>query len=93
MEGNTNIEFDDWGEALWVLGEYPRQYHDPALLPTPTYRGRLYESARDYVAKPLLKHTEKYGDGLIVEADTSIWEERQRTRSTSHFPPQPQSWA
>src|SRR5207237_9687255 len=24
-EGSTNIEFDDWGEALWVLGEYLRK--------------------------------------------------------------------
>ena len=23
---------DDWGEALWVLGEYLRKYDDPALL-------------------------------------------------------------
>ena len=47
MEGSTNIEFDDWGEALWVLGEYLRKYDDAALLTTRTYRGRLYESARD----------------------------------------------
>src|SRR5215469_1475966 len=46
MEGNTNIEFDDWGEALWA-------------------------------------HTEKYGGGLIVDADTSIWEERQKDKK--HF--------
>jgi GH15 family glucan-1,4-alpha-glucosidase len=83
MEGSTNIEFDDWGEALWVLGEYLKCYRDPALLSSATYRGRLYESARDYVAKPLLKNTEKYGDGLIVAADTSIWEERQKDQK--HF--------
>lgn len=83
MEGSTNIEFDDWGEVLWVLGEYLKCYHDPALLSTETYRGRLYESARDYVAKPLLKNTEKYGDGLIVATDTSIWEERQKDQK--HF--------
>jgi GH15 family glucan-1,4-alpha-glucosidase len=83
MEGSTNIEFDDWGEALWVLGEYLKCYRDPALLSSATYRGRLYESARDYVAKPLLKNTEKYGDGLIVVADTSIWEERQKDQK--HF--------
>lgn len=83
MEGSSNIEFDDWGEALWVLGEYLRRYDDSALLATPTYRGRLYESARDYVAKPLLHNLEKYDDGLIVAADTSIWEERQKDKK--HF--------
>ena len=83
MEGNTNIEFDDWGEVLWVLGEYLRQYDDPGLLQTPTHRGRLYESARDFVAKPLLANLEKYDDGLIVAADTSIWEEHQKDKK--HF--------
>ena len=82
-EGNTNIEFDDWGEVLWVLGEYLRKYHDPGLLRSTTYRGPLYESARDYVAKPLLANTERYGDGLIVDADTSIWEEHQKDKK--HF--------
>jgi len=83
QEGSTNIEFDDWGLALWVLGEYLRQYDDPTLLKVPTYRGRLYESARDYVVKPLLKNMEKYGQGSIVAADTSIWEERQKDKK--HF--------
>ena len=83
QEGSTNIEFDDWGEALWVLGEYLRQYDDPALLTTSTYRGPLYETARDYIAKPLLANTEKYKEGLIVAADTSIWEERQKDKK--HF--------
>lgn len=23
QEGSANIEYDDWGEVLWVLGEYP----------------------------------------------------------------------
>ena len=83
MEGNTNIEFDNWGLALWVLGDYVRQYNDPALLATPSYRGRLYKSARDYVVKPLLANMEKYDHGLIVAADTSIWEERQKDKK--HF--------
>jgi GH15 family glucan-1,4-alpha-glucosidase len=83
MEGNTNIEFDDWGEVLWVLGEYLRQYDDQDLLKTPTYRGRVYESARDYVVKPLLANLEKYNDGVIVAADTSIWEEHQKDKK--HF--------
>ena len=83
MEGSANIEFDDWGEALWVLGEYLMEYNDPALLETPTYRGKLYETARDYIVKPLIANTEKYGDGLIIAADTSIWEERQKDKK--HF--------
>jgi Glycosyl hydrolases family 15 len=83
QEGSTNIEFDDWGEALWVLGEYLKLYDDPELLRTSTYRGRLYESARDFVAKPLIANLQKYGDGLIVDADTSIWEEHQKDKK--HF--------
>jgi hypothetical protein len=83
QEGATNIEFDDWGLALWVLGEYERKYNDPALLKIPTYRGPLYESARDYVVRPLLKNFETYDHGLIVSADTSIWEEHQKDKK--HF--------
>ncbi len=82
-EGSTNIEFDNWGQVLWLVGEYLQRYDDPALLRESTYRGPLYESARDYVAKPLLANTEKYGDGLLVAADTSIWEERQKDKK--HF--------
>jgi hypothetical protein len=83
MEGSTNIEFDNWGLALWVLGKYLLQYDDSGLLKAHTYRGELYESARDYVMKPLLKNLEKYDHGLIVAADTSIWEERQKDKK--HF--------
>jgi Glycosyl hydrolases family 15 len=83
QEGSTNVEFDNWGEVLWVLGEYLRKYEDHALLGASTYRGPLYESARDFIVKPLMANTEKYGDGLIVAADTSIWEERQRDKK--HF--------
>jgi hypothetical protein len=83
MEGSTNIEFDDWGEALWALGQYMRKYDDTALLSTATYRGPLYESARDYIVKPLLANLEPYKDGLIVAADTSIWEEHQK--DAKHF--------
>jgi hypothetical protein len=83
MEGNTNIEFDDWGLALWVLGEYERQYNDSALLRLPTYRDKVYESAREFVMKPLLANMEKYGQGLIVATDTSIWEEHQK--DAKHF--------
>jgi GH15 family glucan-1,4-alpha-glucosidase len=95
QEGATNIEFDDWGLALWVLGEYERKYHDAALLKIPTYRGPLYESARDFVMKPLMKNMKPYGpgpnqgadqgpvQGQIVAADTSIWEEHQKDKK--HF--------
>jgi hypothetical protein len=82
-EGATNIEFDDWGEALWVLGEYLRRYDDPALLREPTFRGPLYRSARDFIVKPLEENMEKYGGGLIVGEDTSIWEEHQKDKK--HF--------
>jgi GH15 family glucan-1,4-alpha-glucosidase len=83
QEGSTNIEFDDWGEVLWALGEYLRTYDDPALLRERTYRGPVYEVARDFVVKPLLANTEPFGGGRIVSADTSIWEERQK--DAKHF--------
>jgi hypothetical protein len=83
QEGSTNVEFDDWGEALWVLGEYLKRFHDPDLLRMDTYRGKLYDSARDFIVKPLLANTEAYGGGIIVDADTSIWEERQKDKK--HF--------
>ena len=83
QEGSTNIEFDNWGEVLWVLGQYLRAYDDPALLHAATYRGPLYESARDFILRPLVANMEKHGDGLIVAADTSIWEERQEDKK--HF--------
>jgi len=83
QEGAINIEYDDWGEALWVLGEYLRKYNDPALLRTATYRGPLYETARDFIVRPLIANMEKYRDGLIVAADTSIWEEHQKDKK--HF--------
>ena len=83
QEGAINIEFDDWGLALWVLGEYERKYDDDALLKASTYRGPLYESAREYVVRPLLENLEAYGNGLIVDADTSIWEEHEKDKK--HF--------
>jgi hypothetical protein len=83
MEGAPNIEFDDWALALWALSEYMRQFNDTALLATPTYRGPLYTSARDFVVGPLEKNLETYKDGQVVTADTSIWEERQTDKK--HF--------
>lgn len=82
-EGATNIEYDDWGLVLWVLGEYEAQYHDTSLLSVPAYRGRVYETARDYIAKPLLANLDPYDGGRIVAADTSIWEEHQKDKK--HF--------
>src|SRR5207244_11555293 len=66
-----------------VLGEYLRRYGDPELLRTATWRGPLYEVARDFIVKPLMANTETYGGGLIVDADTSIWEEHQPDKK--HF--------
>jgi GH15 family glucan-1,4-alpha-glucosidase len=83
MEGAINIEFDNWGEVLWALGEYLGKYNDPALLKAATFRGPLYEAARDFIVKPLMANTEKYRDGRIVAADTSIWEEHQPDKK--HF--------
>jgi GH15 family glucan-1,4-alpha-glucosidase len=83
MEGAANIEYDDWGEILWVLGEYLRKYDDPALLRAPTFRGPLYDSARDFIVKPLLANLEPFSGGEIVTADTSIWEEHQKDKK--HF--------
>ncbi|PWT73812.1 MAG: glycoside hydrolase family 15 [Proteobacteria bacterium] len=83
MEGSTNIEYDDWGVVLWLLGDYLKRYDDPELLKASTYRGPLYESARDYVVKPLVGTLEPYQNGVIVGADTSIWEERQKDKK--HF--------
>jgi GH15 family glucan-1,4-alpha-glucosidase len=83
QEGATNIEFDDWGEALWALGEYLRKYDDPALLRAATHRGSLYESAHDFIVAPLLANTEPFASGRIVAKDTSIWEEKQK--DAKHF--------
>lgn len=82
-EGATNIEFDDWGEALWALDEYLKQYDDAELLRTVTHRGSVYASARDFVVKPLVANLEAYGGGEIVKMDTSIWEEHQKDQK--HF--------
>ena len=83
MEGSTNVELDNWGLALWVLGEYLERSGDESLLSTRTYRGTVYESARDFIVRPLLASLEPYSQGLIVRADTSIWEEHERDRK--HF--------
>lgn len=83
MEGSPNIEFDDWGEVLWLLGEYMKTYRDTALLSAPTYRGPLYQSARDFIVRPLLANVQPFGGGLITDEDTSIWEEHEKDKK--HF--------
>jgi hypothetical protein len=83
QEGSTNIELDNWGLVLWALGEYLRRGPDAALLASATPRGTLYESARDFVMRPLLATTEPVEGGRIVRADTSIWEEHEADRK--HF--------
>lgn len=83
MEGWPNIEFDGWGLVLWMLGEYTEKFHDIGFLSQQTPRGTIFESARSLIAVPLLGNTDPYGDGLIVAADTSIWEEPQD--AAKHF--------
>ncbi|MBI3506870.1 MAG: glycoside hydrolase family 15 [Proteobacteria bacterium] len=83
MEGATNVELDDWGLVLWALGEYVEHFDDHAFLERRTYRGSIYDSAKTYVAKPLLGNLDPHGGGWIVAKDTSIWEERQK--DAKHF--------
>ncbi len=83
QEGATNIELDNWGLVLWVLGSYVERFGDAAILDTPTYRGTIYESAKRFVVAPLLENLDAHASGLIVKADTSIWEERQK--DAKHF--------
>ncbi len=83
MEGSKNIELDDWGLVLWALGDYVQKYKDDKFVDAKTYRGTVYENAKKYIALPLLANLESYGGGLIVKADTSIWEEKQKDKK--HF--------
>ena len=83
QEGSSNIELDNWGLVLWALGDYLRGGPDAALLATATHRGSVYESARDFIMRPLLATTEPVEGGRIVRADTSIWEEHEADRK--HF--------
>ncbi len=50
---------------------------------SPTYRGSVYDNAKDISSEPLLANMGPYKDGLIVNEDTSIWEERQKDKR--HF--------
>ena len=75
-----NVEFDDWGLALWACSEYWHKTHDKEWLNTKTYRGSVYESMRDFIVHPLLGNLDPYGDGLIVAMDSSLWEEHQQNK-------------
>lgn len=75
-----NVEFDDWGLALWAVSEYWKETHDKSLFSEKTYRGTVYESMRDFIVKPLLGNLDKYQDGLIVAEDSSCWEEHQENK-------------
>jgi GH15 family glucan-1,4-alpha-glucosidase len=85
MERATNVEFDDWGLVLWVLGEYIQKFHDTNFLSTQTYRGTILDSAKEFIVKPLLANTDAFRGGLIVTEDTSIWEERQTDKKYFAF--------
>jgi GH15 family glucan-1,4-alpha-glucosidase len=75
-----NLEFDSWGLALWAMGEYLRTTGDRAWLDRATYRGRVYDTIRDFVVRPLLANLEPFGRGLIVAADSSVWEQNDAPR-------------
>ncbi|MGZ3713306.1 MAG: glycoside hydrolase family 15 protein, partial [Bdellovibrionota bacterium] len=77
MAGSANVEFDNWGLVLWALTEYVEKFGDDSFLKMPTHRGTVFSVARDLIAKPLVNNFVPAGDGLIVDADTSIWEEHQ----------------
>jgi hypothetical protein len=72
-----NLEFDGWGLALWATGEYFAEYGDTGWLNTPAAHGTVYETARDYVIKPLVTNLDPVGGngGLIFGVDSSCWEQ------------------
>ena len=80
-----NVELDDWGLALWAVSEYFEKTHDMSFLSTPTYRGTVYESLKHFVVAPLLGNLDPAGDGLIVAADSSLWEEHQQNKKHYAF--------
>jgi GH15 family glucan-1,4-alpha-glucosidase len=87
-QGERNVELDSWGLALWALSEYVAKYRDNDLLSSPTYRGTVYESARDFVVKPLLGNLDAVpgtDGGQIVGIDTSCWEENGSPRKHYAF--------
>lgn len=82
-ENAPNVEFDNWGNVLTILGEYIERFQDWNFLTTQGVRGSVLESARDFIVKPLLGNTDPAGDGLILTKDTSIWE--ANAGSEQHF--------
>jgi hypothetical protein len=82
-----NLEFDNWGLALWATGEYFAEYGDRAWLNTRAAHGSVYETARDYVIKPLVKNLRHIGrnGGLIFRVDTSCWEQNDMRRQHYAF--------
>ena len=73
-EHAPNIELDNWGLVLWVLSEYTEKFQDFSILNLPTYRGSIYQNARDYIVRPLIHNLDPFQGGLVVAQDTSIWE-------------------
>ena len=82
-----NLEFDNWGMALWATGEYFAEYGDTAWLNMPAARGTVYETARDYVIKPLVANLEPIGGngGMIFGVDSSCWEQNEIPRQHYAF--------
>lgn len=80
-----NVEYDSWGLALWAMGEYYGKFQDKKWLDEPTHRGTVYSEMRDDVVKPLLAKTDAYKGGLIVAADTSVWEQNEMEKKHYAF--------
>lgn len=86
-EKTPNVELDNWGLALWAASEYYKKTGDVSLLKERTYRGNnVYESMRDYVMTPLEKNLDAFGNGKIVAADSSPWEEHQQNKRHFAYP-------
>jgi hypothetical protein len=81
-----NLEFDNWGLALWATGEYFAKYRDKAWLNTRAAHGTIYETARDYVIEPLVANLDPIGKGgLIFARDSSCWEQNGTRRKHYAF--------
>lgn len=80
-----NLEFDSWGLSLWAFGNYFSKYNDTAWLSSKTKDGTVYSEVRDAVVAPLLDKLEPYGGGLVVAADTSVWEQNDSARKHYAF--------
>lgn len=86
-ESTPNIEFDNWGLALWTLGEYIEKTGDLSLLRQKFHRGTLYEMTRELIVKPLIGNLDPVSaGGLVVAMDSSPWEEHQQNKRHYVFP-------